>query len=280
MECDRIKRLLDEFAEGELSPPQRETVEKHLEGCPSCREEVSALRRTIHLIAEFGEVNEPSDFLRRVRERLESPVKRSLLARLTERPFIARALTSVGCLMLVALGAWLVYRQLSPAPPPSLAERKPRPSQKPEVIALVRRKSEEPLHETLNEPDVAEGEKEGQILSRTALGKGEGRARETATPAAPYEDNWGEVRGKTNLDAASGYSYTSNRAYDAMVTLKEKAGQTAPAPDEFPTEQRQLFFTGEELAVKKKGVEVGAILSLDPNADRKDQLDAQGGASS
>ncbi|MDP2897778.1 MAG: zf-HC2 domain-containing protein [bacterium] len=280
MECDQVKPLLDEFVEGELSSPEKETVEKHLEDCPSCREEVSALRRTMRLIAEFGEVNEPSDFLQRVRQRIEAPARRSLLARLTERPLIARALATVGCLMLVALGALLVYRQLSPNLPPSVAERKPRPSQKPEVIALVRSKSEEPLHETVNEPDVAEGEKEGEILSRTAFGKADSRARETATPSAPHEQDWGEVRGKANLDVVSGYSYTNGRAYDAMVALNEKAGRVALAPEESPAEQKQLLFTGEEVALKKKNVEVGALLSLDPNADQKDQLATQGGPAS
>lgn len=278
MECDQVKPLLDEFAEGELGLPQKETVEKHLEGCPLCREEVSALRRTIHLITEFGEVNEPPDFLQRVRQRIEAPARRSLLARLTERPLIARALATVGCLMLVALGALLVYRQLSPnLPPPSVAERKPRPSQKPEVIALVRRKSEEPLQETVNEPAVAEGDKEGKTLSRTAFGKGESRAPETVTPSAPDEEDLGEMRGKANLDVVSGNLYTNGRAYDAIVTLNEKAGQVALAPEESPTEPKQLFFTGEELALKKKGVEVGVLSSLAPNADRNGQLGTQGG---
>lgn len=272
MKCNQIKPLLDEFVEGELMSPQREIVEKHLEVCPTCRDEVSALRRTLDLIAEFGEVKEPPDFLTRVRERLESPAKRSLFARLTERPLIARAIVSVACVMLVAMAGWVVYKQLSPAPPLPLADRKPAPPEKPERIALVRSESDRPILEAGRELDGQDGRIKGTAPSHMALGEEESRAGETVADAVPYENKWAEVRDKANREGDSEYFYTKGAAYDAVVALSRKAGQGAPVTEEPLSDPSHGLFNGEGLAVKKKEIELGALSSLDADTDQKDSF--------
>lgn len=269
MKCKQVKRLLDEFVEGELGSPQRETVERHLGVCPSCREEVSALRRTIDLIAEFGELKEPPDFLTQVRERLESPATRSLFARLTEQPLITRVIAPVGCVILVAVGGWILYRQLSPVPAPSLADRKPA---KLERIALVRDESERLLAETGGELDRTEVRIEGKGASGKAPGSEEPRFSETATSSVRHQEDWAEVRSRTDLKAASEYFSTNGRARDAVVALNKKARQGGAGIAEPPLEQSQRLFDGEELALKKKGIEAGALSSLDADTDRTDSF--------
>lgn len=118
MECEKIRPFLDDFAEGELRSPHTEIVEEHLKACPSCQRELSATRQTIRLLAEFREVDEPPDFVQQVRERIEKRQKRSVLDRLFPRPSVARVLASVSCLAIAVLGAWLVYKQFAPTPPP------------------------------------------------------------------------------------------------------------------------------------------------------------------
>jgi hypothetical protein len=142
MECYRIRPFLDEFAEGELASPNSEMVEEHLETCASCREEVSATRRAIRLMAELGEVDEPPDFLQRVRQRIAAPHKYSIMERLLRRPVMARVFVSVGCIALVGFGAWLVFKQFSSPLPASTAKRRPEAAKKPEVIAHVHTETE------------------------------------------------------------------------------------------------------------------------------------------
>jgi len=136
MDCDRIRSFLDEFAEGELKASHRQMVEGHLKTCPLCRKELSAIRRTISLLAEFGEVDVPPDFVQEVRARIEARQRRSVLSRLLPRPAVARVLAPVGCVMLVALAGWVAYRQLWP-PQEEIVSYRGEKGDKPTEIALA-----------------------------------------------------------------------------------------------------------------------------------------------
>ncbi len=130
MDCDEIRPFLDDFAEGELKPPHRQQVEEHLKTCPLCRKELASIRRVIRLLKESGQVEEPSDFLQQVRQRIE---RRHVLGRLLSRPATARVLVPVGCVVLAAFGIWVAYRQLSP---PERTTRYPMAeSRNPKVLA-------------------------------------------------------------------------------------------------------------------------------------------------
>ena len=50
MTCLQYKPLLDDFADNELSPRQVSELETHLEHCPSCRSELSEIRRLKELL--------------------------------------------------------------------------------------------------------------------------------------------------------------------------------------------------------------------------------------
>lgn len=43
MKCEACEKILPEYLAGELSPDEREGVEKHLDECASCRDEVRAM---------------------------------------------------------------------------------------------------------------------------------------------------------------------------------------------------------------------------------------------
>jgi hypothetical protein len=51
MKCTEIRSLLAEYASGGLSPDQSSTIEAHLAGCPSCRQEAEALHRICRLLS-------------------------------------------------------------------------------------------------------------------------------------------------------------------------------------------------------------------------------------
>jgi anti-sigma factor RsiW len=48
-ECQRTKKLLYEFVEGELTPDTHRKLEKHLGDCPACLDYVKSYRATIEL---------------------------------------------------------------------------------------------------------------------------------------------------------------------------------------------------------------------------------------
>ena len=69
---DEITALLDDFAGGELGEAERRRVQRHLDGCAACREEVDALRALLDE-ARFlpREVAPPRDLWASIAPRLE-----------------------------------------------------------------------------------------------------------------------------------------------------------------------------------------------------------------
>ncbi len=183
MECKKIRPFLDDLAEGELKSPQTEIVEEHLKACPLCQRELSATRQTIRLLAEFREVDEPPDFVQQVMQRIEKRQKRSVLDRLFPRPSVARVLASVSCVAIAALGAWLVYKQFAPTPPPprgGVAKGRGVGRSKPVRLARASRGG--------TELSLEESRKRGRAFSK-AVGKREGLAEaEEVEKAHPVEE--------------------------------------------------------------------------------------------
>jgi anti-sigma factor RsiW len=52
MTCDRIRRLLPEFLDGELAAAEQFSVQAHLDACGACAGECEAQRRLIRLLAD------------------------------------------------------------------------------------------------------------------------------------------------------------------------------------------------------------------------------------
>lgn len=215
MECERIRQLLNDFADGELASPRREMVEEHIEACAVCREELSAIRRTIRLLRDFREVDEPADFVQQVRQRIEARERRSFLERVLPRPALTRVLVPVGCVLFAACGVWLVVKQASP-PHERAGGRPAEVSSKPKQLARSYKydefRAEEPAERVSGSPKAekeviggatTEGDEDADRLTddsllrrHTATGvetMGESRGREAA----------GETR--TKLGAEKGY---------------------------------------------------------------------------
>mgnify|MGYP000126744046 CR=1 FL=1 len=98
MTHDRIGRQLSAYLDRELTPEEARAVERHLDGCPACREELEALRQTRALLRALPERPLPEDFW---------PELRRTLQRQAAAPR-ARGLT--------ALGAWVDALRRRPAP--------------------------------------------------------------------------------------------------------------------------------------------------------------------
>jgi len=85
MECSQIRELLSEYMDSMLDKETAGLVEKHLETCKDCREELAALRTISEELGSLEAVDAPADFLKKVHERIE---QRSLISRVFRSIFV------------------------------------------------------------------------------------------------------------------------------------------------------------------------------------------------
>jgi anti-sigma factor RsiW len=64
--CIELFNRLSEFIDGELDPPHRELIERHLADCKACRICLSTLERTIALCRHSGRTPLPDGFSQRL----------------------------------------------------------------------------------------------------------------------------------------------------------------------------------------------------------------------
>lgn len=102
MKCDEIEIKVSAYADGELSAEEQQSVERHLEGCPACREELERHRR-VGAEVEKLVFSGPQDELM---DRYEG----HLYARM-ERGF-GWILLSLGAILLAGAGAWLLVQEV------------------------------------------------------------------------------------------------------------------------------------------------------------------------
>jgi anti-sigma factor RsiW len=131
MTCERIRQLLSDYLDGELSSAVTTRVQGHLYGCPGCEREHQALRLTVQLLAAQGRQRIPIDcrdaVLARIREgdgaRAMAPASRpwwqaflSDLA-LPQPGFgLARASAVAGLALVCVGGAWFLRAETVMAP--------------------------------------------------------------------------------------------------------------------------------------------------------------------
>ena len=106
MNHDQVRQLLTEYHEDSISPRKRERMEVHLSGCPACREESDALKRTVALIRGIVAPEEPPNSLTSsVMARIEAgegePPWHVRFTRGLDSPWAAPLITGVAGLALV-----------------------------------------------------------------------------------------------------------------------------------------------------------------------------------
>jgi anti-sigma factor RsiW len=121
MTCERVRQLLSDYLDGELSSAVTTRVQSHLYGCPGCEREHQALRRTVQLLAAQGRQRIPVDcrdlVLARLRDGAAAPASSSQggwwrafvpdLSLSMPGPPFARAAAVAGVALLCVGGAWL-----------------------------------------------------------------------------------------------------------------------------------------------------------------------------
>jgi anti-sigma factor RsiW len=95
--AERIYRYLD----GELDQAERRDLERHLDGCPSCRRALAERRRVGEAAAGLPDLALPPGFSRRVMERIERP-------RVTALGWLVLAAGSCASMVIVIAGLFLL----------------------------------------------------------------------------------------------------------------------------------------------------------------------------
>ncbi len=54
-ECEEVRSLFSDYADGELGPEERRRVEDHVGFCPRCRQVLANLRHTLERLGRLGE---------------------------------------------------------------------------------------------------------------------------------------------------------------------------------------------------------------------------------
>lgn len=100
---EHIKPLLQEFVDGELSPPEMQRVEKHVADCAGCRGELDDLKSISNAVASLGKKPLPVGFMQRLeRRRKEAPAAEPARVLLSPTARLAAFAMSGAIVMLVA----------------------------------------------------------------------------------------------------------------------------------------------------------------------------------
>jgi len=103
MKCKKVLRLLPAYLDGEADEGRKSEIERHLAGCPACRQEFEYLKVDMELFAQV-EVPELSPYLfTRTMAEIRNPERR----RVPTGILVRRALAGAAAAVLVAAGVWV-----------------------------------------------------------------------------------------------------------------------------------------------------------------------------
>lgn len=122
MDHQRAQNLLSDYLDGELSGEPAAELEKHMEGCDACQEELESLRETLSMLRDLKPADPSPDFLQQVNQKIRRRTKSVFdfsfgLDR--KIPFEAVSIVLLGILLaLYLLLVVLPKEQVDPDPPP------------------------------------------------------------------------------------------------------------------------------------------------------------------
>jgi hypothetical protein len=206
MDCAKVRKHLSDYVDGLLSGRLKKSVDAHIQRCPGCREELTALKALRRKMGGLHRMSAPPDFLDRVHRRLEREGAQARKKR--RRVFFLPAGVPVGIAALATAAVALLF---------VLNVILPRMEERPRSVDVTASRErvpsaveERPAPD--GEPEAAESEEKaepagGRVPEQAKVGIGD-----RAPKAQRTEDRIPETRGE----------FTAMRALDE--------GETAPAP--------------------------------------------------
>jgi len=120
MDCETIKKLLDQYLEGELEGEKFAAVESHIARCDACRAELDRRLKMRQLLRELKEVEvsegEREEFIRALMSRIEAERAKGLPGRRARYPILAASIAVVATLIVILLLPPKGNSTIKPAP--------------------------------------------------------------------------------------------------------------------------------------------------------------------
>lgn len=79
MRCSKVKKMISDYIDNELTSKQTEAMEKHLKECPECRQTMKNFRKIVEKSGKLVEINPPEWSWMRIKARIGSPSKSTQL---------------------------------------------------------------------------------------------------------------------------------------------------------------------------------------------------------
>ncbi len=106
MRCQKVKRKLSAFLDGELSEKKASRIAEHLSGCQNCQQEVAFLSSLWERLEEMREVDPSPYFWTRLNARITQAEERSFsLDRV--RGILDRLLVPATAIAALVVGLWI-----------------------------------------------------------------------------------------------------------------------------------------------------------------------------
>jgi len=190
MDHASVNSRLSAYLDGEVTPEEKVLIERHLQGCERCRNDLYELRRTVYHLRDLGEVEPPPWLTRRIMTRVgEEAERRGGRLRRLFLPLRWKLPIEAAALVFLTVTGYLVYRAVSPevplVVPPARETRDQASAPAPQVFGPRQPSGEIPRGKTVV-PPVGEG------------GGGRHRIGKPSPPVAPPppasgEESWAPV---------------------------------------------------------------------------------------
>lgn len=109
MQCREVQDLLSAYLDCMLDPSEKESADRHLEGCPACRSELDDLKMVVGLVRDLPLVDPPPEFGQGLRRRLEQAARpgagKGILPGLARGRWSGILALAAGFLLVVGLAA-------------------------------------------------------------------------------------------------------------------------------------------------------------------------------
>lgn len=199
-----FEEQLSAYLDGELLPREREAVERHLAGCPSCRWNLKTLRQTVQWTSELPMVRVPRSFA------IPIPAQPAPAARRWRSvPLLQGATALVALLLFFVVAGDVMLTGFGP-----IAMPRPEPQAlAPQATSPAMAEGEEPAGIEVVETVVVEAEAEGPMMQEAP-----------AAEASAAEESAAEESAKA-FEAAPGDVVTVTRVVEMRTTLAPPAAE-------------------------------------------------------
>lgn len=225
MNCSQIQEMLSAYIDDFLDEFETAEVEKHVQTCAICQQELTDLRHTVSLLRSLGEVSPPENFHRQLMERIDKDTsadmanKHRAVKPRYKRSGVWMHIAAAVLILGVGVGAW-AYGENGPLHSYGISSAPDSRAKSEQRVALTE-KSKPAADQTRSSTDGSAGE----ITSDTAPTDNTFRTMEGQSNNLMGGNN-GQEQGDSNVENGDAGQPLTNRVAEPTEAL---TGRSAPS---------------------------------------------------